>query len=77
MNHAIADTAATEQLAHDGSALTGFVCLARNLRGAEYYGYSNGYGPYAQEQACNEALGKCFRDSIVVRSCHVVSSWPG
>ncbi|MBM4250355.1 MAG: hypothetical protein FJ146_00105 [Deltaproteobacteria bacterium] len=64
-------------LEHGENALTGFVCVARNLRGAEYYGYSYGEGPWARDQACNEALGKCFRDSILVRSCHIVNAWPG
>jgi hypothetical protein len=69
------DTAPTFE--HGASSLTGFTCVARNLRGAEYYGYSYGEGPWARDQACNEALGKCFRDSIVVRSCHIVNAWPG
>ena len=56
--------------------LAGFVCVTRNLRGAEYFGRSYGYGPYARDQACNDALVQCYRDSILPRTCHVINSWP-
>ena len=61
---------------HAELTLAGFVCVARNLRGAEYFGRSYGYGPYARDQACNDALVQCYRDSIIARSCHVINSWP-
>ena len=61
---------------HANLTLTGFVCVARNLRGAEYFGRSYGYGPYARDQACNDALVQCYRDSVIARSCHVINSWP-
>ena len=56
--------------------LAGFVCVTRNLRGAEYFGRSYGYGPYARDQACNDALVQCYRDSILPRPCLVINSWP-
>ncbi len=77
LNVATIASANDQALDRESSSLTSFTCVARNLRGAEYYGYSYGEGPWARDQACNEALGKCFRDSILVRSCHIINAWPG
>lgn len=77
LNVASIASANDQALDRESSSLTSFTCVARNLRGAEYYGYSYGEGPWARDQACNEALGKCFRDSILVRSCHIINAWPG